>query len=537
MKIQIFDTTLRDGTQGEGISFSVDDKLAIAKRLDEAGFDYIEGGWPMSNPKDSEFFRRAKDMRLRHARLTAFGSTRFSRNRVDADPNVRALVEAETPAVAIFGKSWKLQVERALGVPEEENLRMIYETVRYLKDHGREVIYDAEHFFDGYIDDPAFALRTLEMAAKAEADVLCLCDTRGGTLPDEVARVVAVVKGRFDATLGMHAHNDSDVAVANTLAAVREGCSHVQGCINGYGERCGNANLVSVIANLELKQGYETIGPENIGSLTPLARYIAERANVQMPHGQPFAGRSAFAHKGGMHVSAVRKAAVTYEHIEPELVGNEQRILLNDLSGKGNLLHRLEQLELNLAADEGSCRQLLSRVKKLESEGYDLESADGTFELIARETLSPSEPYFTVGGYTVTTQALSAGAGVTAATVTLTTPSGFRSATASGDGPVHCLDIALRRCLSSEFPEVSQVRLIDYKVRVLDSRKGTNAKVRVLVEWSDGWRTWTTVGVSTNVIEASWEALVDALRLELTRLETGRAEEMNSVELVREPAD
>src|SRR5580698_8410419 len=329
MRIQTFDTTLRDGTQGEAVSFSVDDKLIIAQKLDELGIDYIEGGWPNSNPKDKEFFKRAQGVKLKHARLTAFGSTRFAKNTVEQDPNVRALLDAETPTVSIFGKSWDLHVHRALGINEEQNLLLIGETVKYLKDNGREVVYDAEHFFDGYNANPEFAMRTLEAAKKAGADVLCLCDTNGGNLTHRIVEVVSEVRKRFDGVIGIHTHNDCEVAVANTIAAVEAGCTHVQGCMNGYGERCGNANIVSIIANLELKLGHTTIGPEKMQTLTTVARYVAELANLPMRNDQAYVGHSAFAHKGGVHVSAVLKDSSTYEHVKPEIVGNRQRVLLS----------------------------------------------------------------------------------------------------------------------------------------------------------------------------------------------------------------
>src|SRR5256885_16949437 len=366
MKIFTFDTTLRDGTQGEAVSFSVDDKLVIAQKLDDLGIDYIEGGWPGSNPKDEEFFDRAKELKLHHAKLTAFGSTRFAKNPVEQDRNVRKLLEAKTPVISIFGKSWELHTRRALGISEEENLKLISETVKYLKDHGREVVYDAEHFFDGYTDNPAFAVRTLEAARNAGADVLCLCDTNGGTITGKLEEICAEVRKRFDGVLGIHPHNDSDVAVANALAAIEQGFTHVQGCMNGYGERCGNANLSSVIANLELKLGHTTVGPEKLSSLASVCRFIAELANVTLRNDQPYVGRSAFAHKGGVHVSAVLKESATYEHINPKLVGNRQRVLLSDLSGKGNVLYKLKQHGLEDRLDDVARRELLDRIKQLE---------------------------------------------------------------------------------------------------------------------------------------------------------------------------
>lgn len=518
MKIFTFDTTLRDGTQGEAVSFSVDDKLVIAQKLDELGIDYIEGGWPGSNPRDKEFFARARDLRLKHAKLTAFGSTRFAKNRVDQDQNVRQLLEATTPVVSIFGKSWDLHVHRALGISEEENLKLIGETVKYIHDHGREVVYDAEHFFDGYTANPEYALQTLEAAKTAGANVLCLCDTNGGTLPHRLIEVVTEVRRRFDGIIGIHCHNDSDVAVANTLVAVEQGITHVQGCFNGYGERCGNANMASIIANLELKLGHTTIGPDKLTQLTSVARFIAELANLSVQNNQPYVGRSAFAHKGGVHVSAVLKDSATYEHVRPELVGNRQRVLVSDLSGRSNILYKLKQHGLVERLDEASHKELLERVKNMEFQGYELEAAEGTFELLVREALHPGLNLFEVVSYEVATRSANGKDSQTSATVTIKAKDGIHSATASGHGPMNALDLCLRQCLSALYPAIADVRLVDYKVRVLDTKKGTAAKVRVLVEWSDHKRSWATVGVSDNVISASWQALVDAIRLELMRM-------------------
>jgi 2-isopropylmalate synthase len=518
MLIQTFDTTLRDGSQGEAVSFSVEDKILITQKLDELGIDYIEGGWPGSNPKDREFFAKAKDLRLSHAKLTAFGSTRFAKNPVEEDRNVRELVEAGTPVVAIFGKTWDLHVHRALGITLEENLVLISDTVGYLKAHGKEVVYDAEHFFDGYVHNQEYALQTLAAAAKAGADVLCLCDTNGGTLTDDVARIVADVRSKFEGTIGIHVHNDSDVAVANTLAAVKAGVTHVQGCMNGYGERCGNANLASVIANLELKLGHQTIGPDKLQKLTSTARYIAELANLQMPRGQAYVGPSAFAHKGGIHVSAVLKDSTTYEHISPELVGNRQRVLVSDQSGRSNVDYLLREYDdLANRLDNDARRRLVDRVKNAEHQGYDLEAGNGTFELYIRQELYPGIQFFEVQGYEVMIVGGRAKSTRATATVSIGTRTGDQIETAHGHGPVHALDICLRKCLSA-LPGVADVRLNDYKVRVLDTNHGTDSKVRVLVEWSDGKRSWSTVGVSEDVIEASWEALVTALQLELMRL-------------------
>lgn len=525
MKISTLDTTLRDGTQGESISFSVDDKLLIARKLDELGIDYIEGGWPGSNPKDKEFFERAKTLPLSHARLVAFGATRFAKNRVEQDANVAQLLAAETPAVVIFGKTWDFHVRRALGISEDENLELISDTVSYLKAHGREVIYDAEHFFDGYSANAEFALRTLEAAQAAGADVLCLCDTNGGTLPMRLVEIVSQVRARFPGVLGIHCHNDSDVAVANTLMAVEAGVTHLQGCINGYGERCGNANLCSILANLELKLGHSTISPENLKHLTDLSRLVAELANLPLRRDQPFVGSSAFAHKGGVHVSAVMKDAATYEHIPPEMVGNRQRVLLSDLSGRGNIAYKLKQLGLRDQLTDAARHELLQRIKHMEHQGFDFEAAEGTFELLVHEAAQPEFHPFDVVSYEVSTKLQnSSGKNAPApddtlstASVTLRVGENVHSSTASGHGPVHALDLCLRQCLASIYPAITGVRLTDYKVRVL-GKGGTESKVRVLVEWTDHHRSWATVGISTNVIDASWRALVDALRLELIRL-------------------
>ncbi len=517
MKIFTFDTTLRDGTQGESVSFSVEDKLAIAHKLDQLGIDYIEGGWPGSNARDKEFFSRAKTLKLTHAKLTAFGSTRFARNPVEKDSNVQELLGAETPVVSIFGKSWDLHTKRALGITEEENLKLIGETVAYLVQHGREVVYDAEHFFDGYTSNPDFALRTLEAAQKSGASVLCLCDTNGGTLPHRIGELVALVKARFGGVIGIHAHNDSDVAVANTLAGVSGGATHVQGCINGYGERCGNANLTSVIANLELKMGHQTIGADKVQELTGLARFVADRANLTLRGDQPFVGRSAFAHKGGIHVSAVLKDASTYEHVQPEKIGNSQRVLLSDLSGRGNIKYKLDHYQLSENLDEEARKRLLDNVKKLEHQGYDFEVAEGNFELLVLQELYPDRKFFTLVGFDVSTKAYGGNRSEAIASIIVNDQGRLRAATGTGQGPFDAVHNALRKCLAGHYPSFDRVRLSDYKVRVLDGNKGTAAKVRVLVEWTDEERSWTTVGISHDVIQASARAMLDAIRLELLR--------------------
>jgi 2-isopropylmalate synthase len=513
MRVFTFDTTLRDGTQGEAVSLSSDDKVLVAHKLDELGIDYIEGGWPGSNPKDRDFFARAKSIAFKHARLTAFGATRMARNPVEEDASVNALLEADTPVVCIFGKTWELHVRKALGITEEENLKLIADTVRYLKAHGKEVIYDAEHFFDGYKDSRDFAFRTLEAAHKAGADTLTLCDTNGGTMTDQIAQICADVRKNFEGILGIHTHNDCELAVANALAAVEQGFQHVQGCFNGYGERCGNANLTTIIANLELKLGHSTIGKEKLMHLTAAARFIAELANLPLRGDQAYVGHSAFAHKGGVHVNAVLKDSNTYEHISPKAVGNRQRVLLSDLSGKGSILYKLKQHGLEDRLDDAARRHLLDRIKQMEFQGYELEAAEGTFELLVREALRPGLNLFEVVNYEVISRAASS-----TANVTLKAQESVLTASASGNGPVNALDVALRQCLSTLYPAIASVELTDYKVRVLDNKKGTAARVRVLIEWSDRKRSWATVGVSENVIEASWLALVDAIRLELMRL-------------------
>ena len=523
MRIQTFDTTLRDGTQGENVSFSVDDKLIIAEKLDEFGIDYIEGGWPGSNPKDKEFFARAKALRLKHSRLVAFGATRMAKFAVNQDPSVLALVEAETPTVSVFGKTWELHVLRALGIGLDENLTLIGETVAFLRSHGREVIYDAEHFFDGYRANPGYALDTLAAAEAAGASVLCLCDTNGGTPTELLAEIVATVRQRFGGTIGIHPHNDSDLAVANALAAVQAGATHVQGCVNGYGERCGNVNLASVIANLELKHGHTTIGRERLSRLTSLCTFIAEKANLPLRNDQPFVGKSAFAHKGGVHVAAVLKDSSTYEHIVPELVGNRQRVLVSDLAGRGNITYKLDQQGLAGRLDEAARRSLLERVKQLEYEGYEFEAAEGSFELLVRREAGTFRPHFERLNFHVTVEASAEGEVTTEATVKLRVHGEVRHEVAEGDGPVNALDAALRKALRDAFPALADMHLVDYKVRVINSEAATAAGVRVVIESRDDHDVWGTIGVSENVIEASWMALVDSIEYKLCKDEARAA--------------
>lgn len=517
MKVFTFDSTLRDGTQGEGISFSVDEKLAIAQSLDGLGIDYIEGGWPGSNPKDKEFFARARELKLEHARLTAFGSTRLAKNAVHQDRSVLALADAGTTAVSIFGKTWDLHVREVLGISLNDNLKLISETVRYLKDHGKQVIYDAEHFFDGYTANPKYARCTLEAAAESGADVLCLCDTNGGTFTSRLKDIVTDVCRSYTGVVGIHTHNDSELAVANALAAVEAGATLVQGCMNGYGERCGNANLASIIANLELKLGHTAVGYEKLKNLSTVCRHIAELANLTLRTDQPFVGRSAFAHKGGVHVSAVLKNSATYEHIAPETVGNHRRVLLSDLAGRANITHVLKQYGFEDVLDDNARRHLLEPIKEMEHEGYDLEAADGTFELLVRRAIRPELNLFDIETYEIKTTCDGDNPARTTAIVSLRVHGDIHSATTRGLGPFHALYACLRTCLAKAYPAVKDVRLTDYKVRLLSAHKGIAAKVRVLIQWSDSRHKWSTVGVSDNIVEASWNALLDSVRLELMR--------------------
>jgi len=523
MRVSIYDTTLRDGTQGENVNFSVEDKIRIARRLDEFGIDYIEGGWPGSNPRDRDFFEAAKSLDLKHAKLAAFGSTRHVKNKVEEDENVRQLIESETPVVTIFGKSWNLHTERALRVSEEQNLEMIESTVAYLKSQGREVVYDAEHFFDGYEGSRDFALRTLEAAKKGGADILVLCDTNGGTLTGRLSEVVSDVIENLGGPIGIHTHNDSEVAVANAIAAVELGCSQVQGTMNGYGERCGNSNLVSAIAGLQLKLKHECVPAEKLPQLTKLANYIADTANLQVPNGAAYVGKSAFAHKGGIHVSAVLRDASTYEHVEPETVGNQRRVLVSDLSGRSNIFFKVEEMGLD-HLDDAQRKTLLERIKEMENEGYELESAEGSFELLVREVTQPDHFLFELEKLSASTVKKGEARTEHHVEMIVKTPAGQKWAEETSEGgPFDAMATALRKCLSDVYPKALDVKLTDYKVRVLDPKQGTAAKVRVLVTWRHEDETWTTVGVSDDVLEASFNALCDSLRLELLRLKEREA--------------
>ncbi|WP_234570063.1 citramalate synthase [Rhodohalobacter sp. 614A] len=509
--IQIFDTTLRDGTQGEKVSFSAEDKFRIAKRLDEFGIDYIEGGWPGSNPKDMAFFDKAKEHTFAHAKIVAFGSTCRAGNKPEEDPNLKALIDADTPAVSLFGKTWLLHVKEALNITPEENLELISGSISYLKSHGKEVIYDAEHFFDGYKDSAEYALKTLQAAESAGADVVVLCDTNGGTMPHEVTAIVQEVRCKIDAPIGIHSHNDCELGVANAVAAVEAGAVHVQGTINGYGERCGNANLCSVIPNLQLKLGYSCIPEDQTKHLATISKYVSELANLTPDNKQPYVGKSAFAHKGGVHVSAVMKNEQTYEHIKPDLVGNSRRVLLSDLSGKSNISYKSEELgfDFDKTSKEGS--EIVNELKRLENDGYQFEAAEASFELLVKQKTNKAPEFFHLEGFRVIMERNADGVSRSEATIKVRVNDQIELCAAEGNGPVNALDAALRRALCEFYPEISTVQLQDYKVRVLNEKDGTGAKVRVLIDSVQDGSSWGTVGVSENIIDASWKALSEGI--------------------------
>ena len=510
-KVQIFDTTLRDGTQGEQIAFSADDKIRIAEKFDEFGIDYIEGGWPGSNPKDMEFFDKAKTRTFKHSKIVAFGSTQRAGHAPEEDKNLQTLVAAETPVVCIFGKSWVLHVEKALKITPEENLDLIRNSVRFLKEHDKEVIYDAEHFFDGYKDNPEYAMKTLKAAAEAGADMVVLCDTNGGSLPNEISQIVTEVgKEITDTRLGMHAHNDSDLAVANTIAAVEAGCTHVQGTMNGYGERTGNANLCSIIPNLQIKLGYHCVKDENLPGLTSLSHFVSEMANLTHPNNLPFVGKSSFAHKGGIHVSAVMKEESTYEHIKPELVGNQRRVLVSDLSGRSNVRYKADELGLEIEGNGKSASKIVNQLKELENNGYQFEAAEGSFELLVKRMSEEWQDFFDLEGYRVVIERNEDDIHRSEATVRLKVNGVKEHTAAEGNGPVNALDAALRKALVNFYPEIQDMQLQDYKVRVLNEKASTGAKVRVLIESTSNGESWGTIGVSENILEASWQALTDS---------------------------
>ena len=515
-KVKIYDTTLRDGMQAEGVSFSVEDKLMVAQRLAEFGVHYIEGGFPLSNPKEEEFFRRISEIDLKNTKISAFGSTRRAGNKVEDDPCIVALTACGADVVTLVGKAWDLHVTDVLRCGLNENLDLCADSVAYLVKKGREVIFDAEHFFDGYKANPDYAMDVLKAAADAGATTLVLCETNGGALPDEVFEITENVCKTFpNVTVGIHCHNDSDCAVASSLTAVRAGARHVQGTVNGLGERTGNANLCTIIPNLSLKMGYETVGKENVKSLTELSRFVFEVANLSPSSHMAYVGESAFAHKGGLHIDALRKNEKTYEHIAPELVGNERRFLISELSGASNVLDKLEKRKM--ITDKALARKVLAHVQELENEGYQFETAEASFDLLIKKEMGTYEPTFDLLKYHIDVERNTAGKMVTEATVKLQVDGKTEHVVSEGDGPVNALDSALRKALEPFYPNIRDMSLIDYKVRVVNARAGTAAKVRVVIESRDQDDMWGTVGVSENIIEASWHALVDSVEYKLLK--------------------
>jgi 2-isopropylmalate synthase len=520
-RVSIYDTTLRDGSQGEGVNFSLQDKLLLTRRLDDLGVDYVEGGYPLSNPKDFEYFQAVRDIPLRHAKVVAFGMTRRKNAPPETDTCLKALLDARTPVVTIVGKASDWQVTEVLGTTLDENLRMVADSVAYCRSQGREVFFDAEHFFDGHRRNPEYALQVLRTAEAAGAAVVIPCDTNGGTMPERVAEVVAEVRAAVRCEVGIHPHNDCELAVANALAAVRAGATQVQGTMNGIGERCGNVDLVSVIANLSLKYGYDVLTPGSLGRLTEASRYVYELANMNFRPGQPFVGASAFAHKGGMHTHAVAKNPASYEHIDPAAVGNERRILVSELSGQSTILTKTTKYDIR--NDRELMGKILSQVQDLENAGYEFEAAEASFDLLVKRAAGLYRPWFERLAYRVNIEHDGTAVPVTEATVKVRIGSAVEHTVSEGDGPVNALDGAVRKALLAHFPRLAEMQLVDYKVRVVNSKEGTAARVRVVVESRDGRDVWGTVGVSENVIEASWLALVDAIEFKLFKDAEGSA--------------
>lgn len=522
-KIMIYDTTLRDGTQGEHVNLSAEDKLKVAYRLDEMGVHYIEGGWPGSNPKDARFFEMAKSASFKNTKLTAFGSTRRSNITPEKDPSIQAILQAETQSVAVFGKTWDLHATDILKVSLEENLEMIEDTMRYLKKCDREIIYDAEHFFDGYKRNPEYALKTVNAAVEGGAGMVVLCDTNGGTLTHEIQEIMERVVPEIPLPVGIHVHDDCGLSVANSIMAVRCGATMVQGTINGYGERCGNVDLISVIGNLQIKMGYECLPPEKMRHLTELSRYISDLANVPPVNQRPFVGKSAFAHKGGVHVSAVLKNTAAYEHIDPEEVGNRRRVLVSDLSGKSNIEFKTREMDIKLGGDGQESSKIVNVVKELEDKGYQFEAAEGSLELLIKKVTGQFTEPFALESLRVTIEKDGEKDSTSQATIKISVGNEKEITAAEGDGPVNALDNALRKALNGFFPAVNEMKLVDFKVRVIEGSDGTGAKVRVRIDSRDSHEIWSTVGVSENIIEASWQALADSVQYKLLKEEKKRA--------------
>jgi 2-isopropylmalate synthase len=509
-KIQIYDTTLRDGTQRKDISLSCEDKLNIAQRLDNLGVDFIEGGWPGSNPKDVEFFKRAAGISWKHARIAAFGSTCGANKAPAEDENIKALLEAETPCCTVVGKTSILHVKEVLRTTLENNLRMIEESLAYLRLMGRGVIYDAEHFFDGYKEDPEYAIETLKAAARAGAETAVLCDTNGGTMPWELVEIIRDVRSQVQIPLGIHTHNDSECAVSNAIAAVKEGCVQVQGTINGYGERCGNANLCSIIPNLELKLGLQVLPAGSLLQLSEVSRYVAALANLSYDEHLPYVGRAAFAHKGGIHVAAIRRNVNSYQHIDPALVGNKMTVLVSELSGRGNLLSKAEEYGIKVQ-DNDQVNRVLASVKTLESQGFSFEAAEASVIMLFKRHEKDYQQLFELIDFSAVVEHRQGRGLLAEATVKVRVDGEVVHTAAEGNGPVNALDIALRKALVARHPAINHFHLADFKVRILDGKNGTEAVTRVLIDTRNGKKAWTTVGASANIIEASWQALVDSV--------------------------
>ncbi len=519
-QVLIYDTTLRDGTQAEGVSVSVEDKLRISEKLADFGVHYIEGGWPGSNPKDKAYFQEVKKLDLKNTKVTAFGSTRRVYLSVEDDPQIQDLIKVETPAITIFGKSWDLHVTEALKTTLEKNLEIIYDSIQYLKRYTDELIFDAEHFFDGYKDNPEYAIQVLKAAEEGGADFLVLCDTNGGTLPNEVEQIFkAVREAGIKAKLGIHAHNDSDTAVWNSITAVLNGGAvQIHGTINGFGERCGNANLCSIIPNLSLKLGYETVPRENIKRLKEISNFVADIVNMPVPKNMPFVGDSAFAHKGGVHASAVLKNPRSYEHILPEEVGNKRKVLVSDLAGKSNIIYKAKEIGIEIDEKDPRILDLVQEIKELENQGYHFEAAEASLELLIRKHLGTLKEYFKLIAYrTLIVKRSTDKTPISEATVRIEVNDELEHTAALGYGPVNALDNALKKALINQYPQLAEVELIDYKVRIVNESEGTAAKIRVLVESRDKKDKWGTVGVSENVIEASWQAVVDSFIYKLVK--------------------
>jgi len=516
-RIVVYDTTLRDGTQGEHISLSAEDKLRIARKLDAFGVPYIEGGFPGSNPKDARFFKMARKASLKNTRLTAFGNTTKGHSTPEKDQNVKALLKTEAETVTIVGKSWDLHATEILRVSLDENLSMIEDTLAFLKRQGREIIYDAEHFFDGYKHNPAYALESVKAAISGGADTIVLCDTNGGTLPHEIQTIMGELMPHMTVPVGIHAHNDCGLALANSLVAVQSGASMVQGTINGYGERCGNVDLISVVGNLQLKMGYECIAPEKLKQLTELSRYVSEVANVPPLNQRPFVGKSAFAHKGGVHVSAIMKNPASYEHMDPELVGNRRRVLVSDLSGKSNIKYKSREMGIKLGGNGYDSEKIVQEIKKLEDQGYQFDAAEGSLELLLKKATGQFEEPFTLESFRVTIEKNRSGPSTSQATIKISVGGDHEITAAEGEGPVNALDHALRKALNKFFPRIKEMGLVDFKVRVIDGGGGTAAKVSVKIESRDAREIWSTIGVSENIIEASWQALSDSVQYKLLK--------------------